>query len=142
VGNTSQINAYDIELLAAFLVDMDGDDHDESELDEKLMEEWGIDLDYFTSLIRKLSSTLDMAISPLTEEPYIGFATSGFWLAKMRFPTFINQVLVWMSAESLNDEKSNAFERTITSNGKPEYKLVLMRADQEYKLLDKEVTNA
>jgi hypothetical protein len=137
-----QFNSLDIEELAAYLAGYEeSDSYEMSDVEEKLMEEFNIDLSYFQTLISRLAPLMDMAVSPLTEEPLIGFGTGQVWIAKKPFPGFINQVLIWLSAEKIQDGKGRAFERTITSGGKPEFKIVLMKADQEYSLTGKEASN-
>lgn len=133
---------FDLEELAAHLTGFEQENYDTSDIEEKLFEQYGIDLENFYVLAGKLSSLLDMAVSPLTEEPFIGFGTGKLWIAKRPFPTFINQVLIWMSAEQISNGKGRAYRRDIHSGGKTEFKLVLMKGDQEYKLINKkEVPN-
>lgn len=137
--STQRFDSFDIEELAAHLVGFSTDDEYETDqVEEKLIEKYNIDLSSFTDLINDLDPLLDMAVSPLTEEPFIGFGTGKFWIAKKPFPKFINAVLVWMSVEAITSGKGRAYERIITSGGKPEFKLVLMKADQEYTIGDQE----
>lgn len=140
-----ELGFLDIEELAAHLCGFaEEDDYDQADLDEKLMDKYALDLDHFTYLLKDLSPLLEMAVSPLTEEPFIGFGTSGVWLAKKPFKGFINQVLVWMDAENIQKGKSNGFERGITKEGKPEFKLILIKHDAEFSIKGadrKEVSN-
>lgn len=137
------IDRFDLEELAAHLTGLsEQEDYDNSDIEEKLIEQYGIDLENFYELAGKLGALLDMAVSPLTEEPFIGFGTGNMWIAKRPFPTFINQVLIWMSAEQIRDGKGRAYEREINSGGKTEFKLVLMKGDQEYKLIEPEAASA
>lgn len=124
-----QFDSFDIELLAEHLCELgEMEDIETEDIDEKLSEKYGISLEQFTDLINDLTPLLDMAISPLTEEPYIGFGTGSFWLAKKPHPGFINAVLQWMSAEDVLKGKSKGYERIITSGGKPEFQLTLRKA--------------
>lgn len=140
-----ELNFLDIEELAAHLCGFDiNDEYEKSDIDEKLMEKYSLDLSYFCDLLKDLSPLLDMAVSPITEEFYIGFGDGNMWIAKKPYKNFISTVLNWMEAKNIQDGKSRALERVVTKSGKPEFKLLLMKADQEYKLLGlerKEVSN-
>jgi hypothetical protein len=133
----------DFEELAAHLVGYsEEDEYEMHDVESRLMEMYNLDLSYFIKLMARLGDLIDMSVSPLTEEPFIGFSTDTIWLAKKPFPKFINAVLVWMSAEQIRDGKARGYERKIHSGGKPEFKLVLMKADQEYKFVEPEAASA
>lgn len=136
--SSKRFNSLDIEELAAHLCGFStDDDYETDQVEEKMIEKYNIDLSYFTDLMNDISPLLDMAVSPLTEEPFIGFGDGNMWIAKIPYPKFINQVLIWLSAEKVREAKSGGFERLITSGGKPEFKIVLMMADQEYEMFNK-----
>jgi hypothetical protein len=129
----NQFDSFDIEELAAHLCEFaEDEDYDTSDIDVKLMEEFNLDLDNFYRLIKKLEPLIDMGISPLTEEAFIGFGTGQMWIAKKKYPNFINQVLIWMEFEKIKKGKARGLERTIDEDGKPEFKVVLMAAEKEW----------
>lgn len=135
---SKRFNSLDIEELAAHLCGFSTDDEYETDqVEEKMMEKYNIDLSYFTDLMNDLSPLLDMAVSPLTEQAHIGFGTGSMWITKLPFDKFINQVLIWLGAENLRKDKNRGYERTVTKGGKPEFKIVLMKADQEYEFTAK-----
>lgn len=135
MAKETQFNSLDIEELAAYLVGYEESDAcDLANIEEKLIEKFGIDLRNFHLLIQKLAPLLDMAISPLTETPFIGFGDGECWIAKKPFPGFINQVLIWLSADQIKAGKARVCERIIKAEGKPEFKILLMKADQDCEL--------
>jgi hypothetical protein len=132
----------DIDELAAHLVGLEiNDDYDMDDIHHKIHDTYGIDMDMFAALINDLTPLLDMAVSPLTEEPLIGFGNGSMWLAKKPFKGFINAVIQWMNGDNVKSGKSNGFERTITKGGKPEFKLYLVKADTEVKITKKKSNN-
>lgn len=134
---------FDIEELAAHLCGLPEDgDYDTHEIDEKLAEKYEISLDHFCEIVQDLGELIDLGISPLTEEIFIGFGTGNMWIAKKKYPKFINQVLIWMDYEAVKNGKGQAYERDITSGGKPEFKLVLMKAEQDWTFKEPEASNA
>ena len=80
-------NKFDTEELACKIVGLDYDeiDADTELIEEKLYDEFGIDLEVFTKLINKLVPLIDVGTSPLTGETFKGFSNqNGLWLLKMR----------------------------------------------------------
>ena len=80
-------NEFDTEELACKIVGLDYDeiDADTEIIEEKLYDEFGIDLEIFTRLINKLTPLIDVGKSPLTNELFKGFSNqNGLWLLKMR----------------------------------------------------------
>lgn len=59
----------------------------EEKVEEKLMETYGLDVETFTNLLRKLTPLCDAARSPLTDTLYRGFSKRsdgvGRWLARV-----------------------------------------------------------
>lgn len=106
-------------------------DYELEEIEEKLIEIFGIEYYQFQTLIQKLDPLLGMAISPITEQPFIGFGTGDMWIAKKPYKGFVNQVLIWMGAQAIRDGKSNGFSKTITHNGEPEFQIVLTKPEFE-----------
>lgn len=152
MANEERFHYLDIEELAEYLCGLWEQDYDRPELDERLMEKYALDTDHFAYLLKDLSPLLRMGISPITEKASIGFTTNDtsgknkvkVWLAKIPFHGFINQVLTWMDSSKITNGEATGFERIITKEGKPEFKLVLMKADAQFTIKNtdrKEVSN-
>lgn len=65
-----------------------------------------------------------IAVSPLTETPYIGFSEPGFWLIKKDCEEFIPQVLQWLGGSD-SAETGQKWEKEITAGGVIEYRITL-----------------
>lgn len=79
---------YDIEELACVVLGLDYDeiDADTSIIEQKLDEEFFIDLSTFQSIVNRLLPLIQVGNSPLTEEKYKGFANTEkeMWLVKTK----------------------------------------------------------
>jgi len=135
------LSSIEVEELAAHLCGHQfEDDYDLEEVEEKMMEKYNIDLSYFQDLMNDIYPLIDMAVSPLSEEPFIGLGTGKIWIAKRPHESFINSVLQWMNAADIKRGEVNGYEKVITNAGKPEFKIILIKADQKFKI-EKEVKN-
>lgn len=83
----AKVEMFDIEELACKITGLDYEeiDADTSVIQEKLYEEFEIDLDNFAKIIARLLPLIDVGESPLTEKMYKGFADNEkqCWLVKM-----------------------------------------------------------
>lgn len=140
---SKQFNMIEIVDLAAALVDLDPEkDYQDEMVEAMLMDEFTIDFVFLNRLMNKLAPMMNANISPLTDQPFIGFGTKHMWLAKIEFPHFVNLVLNWIGLKELINGKSKAMERVINNGGEPEFRILLLRADQKFKLMDrKEVSD-
>ena len=83
----ANINYLDIEELACKITGLDYYliDADTEIIENKLMDEFGCDIEQFTEIIRRLLPLTNVAESPLTNKSYQGFADkeNEIWLIKM-----------------------------------------------------------
>ena len=82
-----KVNSFDIEELACYITGLNYDeiDADTDIIDEKIIEEFGCDLQQFTCIIQRLLPMIDVGSSPLTNKRYKGFSNTekGVWFVKM-----------------------------------------------------------
>ncbi|MDT9499157.1 hypothetical protein [Capnocytophaga canimorsus] len=82
----AKVSIWDIEQLACKITGLDYDeiDADTSVIEDKLYEEFEIDLDNFAEIIARLLPLIDVGESPLTKKVYKGFADNEnrCWLVK------------------------------------------------------------
>lgn len=82
----AKVLMFDIEELACKITGLDYDeiDADTSIIEEKLYEEFEIDLDNFASIISRLLPLVDVGESPFTGKVYKGFADvdNKVWLVR------------------------------------------------------------
>ena len=85
IANT---HIYEIEELACKITGLDYDeiDADTQVIEDKLMDELGIDLQQFQEIVDRLMPLIMIANSGLTESTYKGFADilNGIWFTKMK----------------------------------------------------------
>lgn len=83
----AKISMLDLEELACKITGLDYDeiDGDTSTIEDKLYEEFEIDLEGFQELISRLMPLIDVGTSPLTGQRFKGFSDieNKCWLAKM-----------------------------------------------------------
>ena len=84
---TARTDMLDIEELACKIADLDYDeiDADTSIIEEKLIDEFGIDLDGFQQIINRLLPLIAIGKSPITKKTYKGFSyeEEHRWLVKI-----------------------------------------------------------
>lgn len=80
------LNYYEVEELACKFLGLDYDSIDANTeiIEEKLSDEYYIDLSIFSDIVSKLLPLIDVGKSPLTDELYKGFSSEGIWLVKMK----------------------------------------------------------
>lgn len=88
---TQRVHLYQetVEELACHILGLDYDeiDADTEIIEEKLMEQFDIDLNQFTYLVSHLLPLIDVGKSPLTEKTFKGFSNQkGIWLLKISVP--------------------------------------------------------
>jgi hypothetical protein len=82
---------------------------------------------YVLSIVNKLFETLDLSLSPLTNEAYIGFSKGNQWMAKKKIDSkFINALIHWCT-DGLGkiEEGKKGYVKTITNGGKPEFDIII-----------------
>ena len=83
----ANVDTLDVEELACHITGLDYDaiDADTSIIENKLYEEFGCDLDQFTTIVRRLLPMIDVGKSPITKARYKGFSDTekGMWFVKM-----------------------------------------------------------
>lgn len=95
-------------------------------IDNALHEKWGIDDESLQEILNRVFDILDFSISPLTQTAYVGIAEDQTWLAKKEVnQQFIAALINWCTEGEEIPEGTKGFERTITSNGKPKYKITI-----------------
>lgn len=124
--NNNKVEVLDAEELASFICGIESEDSDE--IDKALFDKFEISFDKFHELLSALMPALCLGISPLTEKAYIGFSKDekghGVWLVKKEVDgQFIAAVIGWLGGPI--QKGSKGFERVITANGKPEYKIAI-----------------
>ena len=82
----AQTHHFDIEELACKILGLDYDeiDADTQVIEDKIMEEFYIDLDTFQEIVNRLLPLIDVSRSDLTETKYKGFADveNKMWIVK------------------------------------------------------------
>lgn len=116
------------ELATSILGAEQGPDEDEDDftqrLEDELWNDYGVDLENYRKIVNDLMHKLTVAISPLTETPYIGFSDPGMWLVKKECDAWIPQVLQWLGGSD-KTTKGEKWEREITLKDKVEYVITL-----------------
>ncbi len=81
-----RVDMFDVEELACKIIGIDYDeiDADTQIIEEKLYEEFEIDLENFANIISRLLPLIDVGESPLTQKVYKGFSDvkNKCWLVK------------------------------------------------------------
>lgn len=80
------ITEIDIEEFACYLTGLDYDkiNADTQIIEEKLHDEFNIDLETFTKLVNKMIPLIDVGSSPITKKKYKGFSNQkGIWFCKI-----------------------------------------------------------
>ncbi len=82
----ARTNPIDIEELACKILGLDYDeiDGDTEVIEDKILEELSIDLDYFQEIVNRLLPLIDVGTGGITETKYKGFADvkNKIWLVK------------------------------------------------------------
>ena len=118
----------ELEELANNLIGYDEDFGDQDKDQDYLaIEKYNCSHDDLINILIDVSSKVDIGISPLTSEPYIGFSDKengrGIWLAKRTLPKFVNSVLEWLGASEDKDFKGTY--RDVFSKGKPQFRIIV-----------------
>lgn len=117
-----KINSLDIYEILYVVLEMNGDEEDD-EVENELVDKYNISIVDFQEIVQKLYDCIDIVYSDLTENIYLGFADSALWMVKKEYTyRFINVLIEWMGSPTLKEPK---YERIITKEGKPDYRVVL-----------------
>lgn len=113
----------ELEELANNLIGYDEDT--DQDKDSLAIEKYFVDYDELLIILKDVTSKVDIGISPLTSEAYIGFSDKengqGIWLAKIKCTNFVNCVLEWLGASDADDY--NGGYRDVLHDGKPEFRI-------------------
>lgn len=122
-----RIEDFEAQEIADFLLNTNNPEEDSEISETALFDNYGIGLDTFTEILNKLFETLDLSLSPLTNEAYIGFSKGNQWMAKKKIDSkFISAVIHWCTdGECKLPKSSKGFIKTITANGKPEFDITI-----------------
>lgn len=125
------LNSVDLEELASALT---GSESEESEIIfEEFFNKYDIDEEQFAKLMLDLFEMLDMGVSLITNEVYIGFGTGTVWALKKEITSaFIGGLIQFLLEGGEYDDNGKGFIKTITDEkGKPEYAIVITRPDNK-----------
>lgn len=113
----------ELEELANNLIGYDEDS--DQDQDDLAIEKYDCAYHDLMNILTDVSSKVDIGISPLTSEAYIGFSDkengNGIWLAKRKCTNFVNNVLEWLGASNADD--FNGGYRDVLHEGKPEFRI-------------------
>ena len=76
------LDIYELLLHFAKQWQYDADDVSEEDLDELIIDRYGIDSETYSRIVKDLLPLCDKAVSPLTGKTYKGFGTDYIWLLK------------------------------------------------------------
>ena len=129
---TTRLEDYEARELAEFILKVENPDEEDDVTNEALFDKWGIDLDTFEEIANAIYKTIDFGLSPLTHKAFVGFSSGNIWLAKKDANhQFISAILNWSTEGEDIPENSKGFIRTITSNGKPEFEILIRKPKKE-----------
>lgn len=135
--NKDIVDSLEVEELVQFLTKTKSDERDA--LENALYEKYEMPFDKFHELIQDLMDALHLGISPLTETPFVGFSKqegkAAVWLMKKDITSeFIAGVIEWLGGPDIK-KGGKGMERLITSEGKPEYKIYIVKPEYEVKIV-------
>lgn len=111
--------------IAASFLKIESEDSDV--IEQALADKHDISMEVFHDICNHLFSMIDLAVSPLTNTPMIGFGTGEHWIAKKDITSqFINAVIQWTS-EGEDFEGVKGYSRDITSDGKKEFEVTIKK---------------
>jgi hypothetical protein len=122
-----KIEEFEAQEIADFLLNIENPEEDSEITEEALDIHYGIGIETFTEIVNKLFETLDLSLSPLTNEAYIGFSKGNQWMAKKKIDSkFINALIHWCT-DGLGkiEEGKKGYVKTITNGGKPEFDITI-----------------
>lgn len=117
-----RITSMDIWEILYVVLELNGDEDDDI-VEQTLADQYNISIDDFHEIAQKLFDCISVAYSDLSENIYIGFGDGAIWMTKKEYTSkFINVLIQWMGSPTADQPK---YERIITKEGKPDYRLVL-----------------
>lgn len=123
-----RITSMDIWEILYVVLELNGDEEDDV-VEDTLADRYNISIDDFQEIVQKLYNSMGLAYSDLSENIYIGFADSNLWMIKKEYTSnFINVLIDWMGRPT---SKASKYERIITKEGKPDYRVVLEKLPKE-----------
>lgn len=111
--------------IADIITGVENPDEDLFITEDALVEKFGISIDDFHLLLLKITEILEIRISPLTKQIFMGYANKelGVFLYKEDVSNkFLNILKDWMLPVKEKGDKT--YSRTITLNGKPEFEII------------------
>lgn len=121
----NKIDWTEVEEIAASLLKIENENSDTIEL--ALADKYNISFEDFHEICNHLFSIMDLAVSPLTNKPMIGFGTGSEWFAKKEITSqFISSVIQWTS-EGEDFKGVNGYKRDIICKGKLEYEITIKK---------------
>ena len=128
-SNTQRIDSFEIEELAADICGVE----DYDDISDILYEKHEIDYEQFEKIVQLLFDRINVGVSPLTNEVYIGFTSKEHpvWMAKKEYTSeFIGYVIQW-ATEHTPLKPGEGFEKEITSEGEVEYTIQIRKPGTE-----------
>lgn len=123
-----RITSMDIWEMLYVVLELNGDEDDDV-VEESLADRYNISIDDFQEIAQKLYDCISLSYSDLSEKIYVGFADTNFWMVKKEYTSnFINVLIDWMGRPT---SKAPKYERIITKEGKPDYRVVLEKLPEE-----------
>lgn len=122
------VNWMDVEVLAARMMGVSEDDRDE--IEDAFYSKYEMSLEQFEKVIEDLHPMLAFDISPLTETPSVGYATGNEWIIKKEIAQqFFSNLVSWLGGNEIK-KGHKGFERVVTANGEPVFKITITKANK------------
>jgi hypothetical protein len=128
----NKIDHFDVEEIVQVICNINTEDS--SEIENAIYEKYGCDFDQYHNIVQDIFDKMDFGLSPITQEAFIGIAHNNAWLIKKNIDQqFIKGIIEWSTEGSGIEVDSNGYERTVTKEGKPEFKFLILKPDVKVK---------
>ncbi|AWW31859.1 hypothetical protein DN752_17925 [Echinicola strongylocentroti] len=128
-----KIRQFETEELAAYLCNIQTDDS--VAIASALFDRYHIDIDNLHKLLQDLMDCTALAVSPITNDAFVGFSKPGEWILKKKAnPAFIGSMITWISEGKGVPEIGQGWQKVITKGGAPECTLAILNPEDKITL--------